>query len=471
MTQATWAARFRLRERGTTPRTEALAGITTFFTMAYIIFVNPSIMAASGMDPVALTIGTILAAAIPTLIMGLWADLPWALAPGMGYNALFAFTIVLGHHVSWQAALALVLLDGIAFTLIVIGPWDRAIIEGIPLNLKLAAGAGIGLFIAFIGMVNAGIVQLSVSAPLQPGVQPFGGSSALPLFGPFSSPTVVVALLGLILTAWLMARGWHAAILIGILGTTALAWGAGAISPAWRTALGVHYPTGLSDIVQVPDLGRWVAQGLFKPDFGALSQFTTGALVLFFLTFLMTDMMDSFGSFSGLAAKLGILDARGNFPRSRQALIVDAAAGVFGPLVGTATVVTFIESSAGVGEGGKTGLTALWTALMFALALLFVPLVGQVPPVATAPTLLVVGFLMIEPILKVNLRDITEGLPAFLTLAFMPLTYSIADGMFAGIVSYVLLKTLTGRAREVSAVMWIFAALLLAAKILDAVVK
>ena len=238
--QSSLAARFRLRERGTSPRTEMLAGLTTFFTMAYIIFVNPQIMSATGMDPVALTIGTILAAAIPTLIMGLWADLPWALAPGMGYNALFAYTVVLGHKVSWQAALALVLLDGVAFTLIVAGPWARSIIEGIPLNLKLAAGAGIGLFIAFIGMVNAGVVQMSVSAPLKPGVQPFGGGSALPILGPLSSPSVVIALLGVVITGWLMARKLRAAILVGVIATAVLAWSAGAVSSDWRTALGVR---------------------------------------------------------------------------------------------------------------------------------------------------------------------------------------------------------------------------------------
>ncbi len=464
---------FRMRERGTTPRIEFLAGLTTFFTMAYIIFVNPDIMSATGMDPVALTIGTILAAAIPTLVMGLWADLPWALAPGMGYNALFAFTVVLGHKVPWQAALALVFLDGIAFTLIVSGPWARAIIEGIPLNLKLAAGAGIGLFIAFIGMVNAGIVQLSVSAPqgLPPGTGVYGGNTALPALGPLSSPPVVVALLGLILTGWLMARKVRAAILLGIIGTTVLAWIAGAFSAEWQSALSVHYPSGLGDFVQLPDLGRFFSKGVLQMDFGGLGQFTTGALILFFLTFLVTDMMDSFGTFSGLAAKLGLLDANSNFPRSRQAMLVDAGAGAVGPLLGTATVATYIESSAGVGEGGKTGLTAVWVAAFFVLALFFVPLVGLVPPVATAPALLVVGFLMIEPVLKVNFVDISEGLPAFLTLAVMPFTYSIADGMFAGIVSYVFLKLLLGRTRQISLTMWVFAVLLLLAKILEATVS
>jgi AGZA family xanthine/uracil permease-like MFS transporter len=408
-------------------------------------------------------------------VMGLWADLPWALAPGMGYNALFAFTVVLGHKVPWQAALALVFLDGVAFTLIVSGPWARSIIEGIPLNVKLAAGAGIGLFIAFIGMINAGVVQLSVSAAkgLQPGTVVLGGDTALPVLGPLSSPTVIVALVGLIFTGWLMARKVRAAILLGIVGTGLLAWVLSAFSAAWHDALlgPIQAPTGLSSFIQVPDLARWLNQGVLKMDFGGLGQFTFGALILFFLTFLVTDMMDSFGTFSGLAAKLGIIDRSGNFPRSREAMLVDAGAGMVGPLFGTATVATYIESSAGVGEGGKTGLTSVWTAAFFGLALLFVPLVGLVPAVATAPALLVVGFLMIEPVLKVNFTDVTEGLPAFLTLAVMPLTYSIADGMFAGIVSYVFLKLLTGRMREISLTMWVFAGLLLLAKILDAVVK
>ena len=230
--------------------------------------------------------------------------------------------------------------------------------------MKLAAGAGIGLFIAFIGMVNAGIVQMSVSSPsgLQPGTQPFGGNTALPVLGSLATPTVVVALVGLILTGWLMARRVRAAILLGIVGTTLLAWILGAFSSTWYTALGVHYPTGIGDIVQFPDFGTFFSKGVLKMDFGGLGKFTSGALILFFLTFLVTDMMDSFGTFSGLAAKLGILDRNSNFPRSRQAMLVDAGAGALGPLLGTATVATYIESSAGVGEGGKTGFTAIWTS-------------------------------------------------------------------------------------------------------------
>lgn len=473
---------FRLREHNTTVRTEIIAGLTTFVTMVYIIFVNTNIMLGgpadasgtgpTGMDSVALIIGTILAAVVPTLAMGLLAGLPWALAPGLGYNALFAYTVVLKYHLSYKAALALVLLDGIAFTLLVLGPWRNRLIAAIPLNLKLAAGAGIGLFIAFIGLANAGIVKLQILNPngLPPfTTQPISDNTALPGLSSFNDPVLVVAVIGLILTGLMMAWNWRAALLLGILGTTLLAWLAGAISPDWKQALGVTYPTGPESFFQLPDFGRFINKGLFQFsfDFGGVS---FGALSLFFLTFLVTDLMDSFGTFSGLASKLDILDEKGDFPHSGEALIIDATAGIWGPVVGTSTVATFIESAAGVGEGGKTGLTATTTAILFALCLFFVPLVGLIPPVATAPILIIVGYLMIEPVLKLNFKDLTEGLPAFLTLLVMPLTYSIADGMFAGIESYVLLKTLTGQVRQVSLLMWGFAILLLLAKILQVVI-
>ncbi|HEX2912278.1 MAG TPA: NCS2 family permease [Chloroflexia bacterium] len=473
---------FALRAHKTNVRTEILAGATTFVTMVYIIFVNTNIMLGgnadangvgpTGMDAVALTIGTILAAVIPTLVMGLWAKLPWALAPGLGYNALFAYTVILKYHLPYQAALTLVLLDGIAFTLLVIGPWRNRLISAIPLNLKLAAGAGIGLFIAFIGLSNAGIVKLQILNPsgLNGQTANVSDQTALPGLSTLNDPVVIVAIIGLILTGVMMAWRWRSALLIGIFLTTAIAWIAGAINSSWKTALGVTYPTGLNSFVQIPDFGRFFSKGFFQfsLNFGNVA---FGSIFLFFLTFLVTDLMDSFGTFSGLATKLDILDDKGDFPRSGEALVTDATAGIWGPVVGTSTVATFIESAAGVGEGGKTGLTAVSTAFFFALCLLFVPLVGLIPPVATSPILIIVGFLMIEPVLKLNFRDITEGLPAFLTLLIMPLTYSIADGMFAGIESYVLLKLFTNRAREISLLMWGFAILLLLAKILQVIIS
>jgi AGZA family xanthine/uracil permease-like MFS transporter len=469
-----WLARFfDPATRGSTPRIEFIAGLTTFVTMAYIIFVNTGIMQAAGLNPTALTIGTIIAAIVPTLAMGLWADLPWALAPGLGYNALFAFTVVLGYHVPVYAALALVFLDGLAFTLIVAGPWRERIITGIPLNLKLAAGAGIGLFIAFIGLVNAGIVKFSASSTIGAGsVVPFGGGTGLPELSPLNDPAVIVALVGIILTALLMRFRVRGALLLSIIGTTAIAWATALLKPDTRAALlpGIANPKGLSNFVAMPDFGTFFSKGVAKMDFTSIftGKVAFGTVLLFFVTFLVTDMMDSLGTFSGLATKLGILDNKGNFPRSGRALVVDAAAGMWGPITGNATIATFIESASGVGEGGKTGLTAFWVAAFFFLALFFVPFVGLVPAVATAPVLIIVGYLMIEPIVKIDLTDVTEGVPAFLALLIMPLTYSIADGMFMGIVSYVLLKLLTGKVRAISVTMWVFAVLLLVAKFLQA---
>ncbi len=465
---------FNLSKRGSNLRTEFIAGLTTFVTMSYIIFVNTSIMQAAGLDAVALVIGTIFAAVIPTLFMGLWADLPWALAPGLGYNALFAFTVVQSNHFPVGAALALVFLDGLAFTLIAAGPWRERIVMGIPLNLKLAAGAGIGLFIAFIGMNNADFISISLSnAPV---VKAFGGGPLNAVgnvsLARLNDPVVIVALIGIIITAVLLAYRVRAALLLSILATTATAYITGFIRPDTQATLGVTTQiNGISSFVGWPDFGRFIAKGVGRIDFGALfsGNIASSAIILFFLTFLITDMMDSLGTFSGLASKLGILDEQGNFPRSGRALLVDAAAGMWGPLTGNATIATFIESAAGVGEGGKTGLTSVFTALLFLVALFFVPFVGLVPAVATAPVLIVVGFLMVEPIVKVNFTDVTEGIPAFLALLTMPLTYSIADGMFMGITSFVVLKVTTGRIKEISLIMWVFAALLILAKVLNAV--
>jgi len=467
---------FRPERRGSTHRIEFTAGLTTFVTMAYIIFVNTSIMSAAGLNPTALIIGTIFAAVVPTLFMGLWADLPWALAPGLGYNALFAFTVVGARHFPVGAALALVFLDGLAFLLLVSGPWREKIIMGIPLSIKLAAGAGIGFFIAFIGLTNADIVKFNAFAAIQPGTAvQIGNANGLPQLSTLNDPVVLVAFAGLLITGLMMARKMRGALLLGIIATAAIAWIVAIVKPDTRAALlpGIKNPTGLigsGGFVALPDFGTFFSQGVGRIDFGALfsGHLATGAILLFFLTFLVTDMMDSFGTFSGLATKLGILDKQGNFPRSGRAMVVDAAAGMWGPLTGNATIATFIESASGVGEGGKTGLTAIWVAGFFLLALFTVPFIGLVPPAATAPVLIIVGFLMIEPIVKIGFQDITDGLPAFLALLMMPLTFSIADGMFVGITSYVVLKVLRGRAREVSWVMWLFAALLILAKVLDA---
>lgn len=461
---------FRLHEHGTTLKRECLAGLATFVTMVYIIFVNTSIMKESGMDPVALTIGTILASALPTVVMGLWTNLPWALAPGMGYNALFTYTVVLTLKIPWPSALALVFLDGVAFLLLVSGPWREALITGIPRNLKLAAGAGIGLFIAYIGMVNAGLIKLQVlsPSPLAPGLHPFGGGFALPVLGSLLDPPVVIALLGLLVTGLLLARGVTGSLLFGILGTAGLAWVTGLLSPEARTALQVTYPTELASVVQWPDFGRFLQHGFLQFSPSDITRLPVGASILLFVVFLMTDIMDTLGTFGGLAGKMKILDARGNFSGSGRAIAVDAAAGMWGPLVGTATVVTYIESAAGVALGGRTGLTAIWTAIFFLASLFFVPLVSLLPPVSTAPALIVTGFLMMEPLLEIGFDEVSEGLPAFLTIAVMPLSFSIADGMFAGLLAFMILKLVTGRAREVDGMTWGFGVTLLLAKLAQA---
>jgi AGZA family xanthine/uracil permease-like MFS transporter len=464
---------FELARHGTTVRTEMVAGLTTFVTMAYILFVNPQIMSAAGLDRDALVIGTIFAAVVPTMALALWARLPWALAPGMGYNALFAYTVVGQYGLKPAEALALVFLDGLAFLLIALLPWRERFFTGIPNSLKFGAAAGIGLFIAFIGLANAGIVQFNVAggATLGPGRHPISGSTGLPVLGALDNPEALVGIAGVLLTALLLARNVRGALLLGVAGTTLLAWGAALTFPGTQKALKVQLPTELESFVALPQLGRWAEHGFANFSFAGLAFVPLGTLLLVFVTFLVTDIMDSFGSFSGLASKLGILDPSGNFPRSGPAIVVDAAAGMWGPLVGTATVVTYIESAAGVAEGGRTGLTALWTAFFFLLALFFVPLVGLIPPVATAPALILIGFLMMEPILKVDLLSVSEGVPAFLTLLMMPLTYSIAEGMLAGILSYLVLKSLTGRAREIAWPMWLFGALLLVGKILEVMAR
>jgi AGZA family xanthine/uracil permease-like MFS transporter len=441
--------------RGSSHRIEFIAGLTTFVTMAYIIFVNTSIMSISGLNPTALTIGTILAAAIPTIIMGLWADLPWALAPGMGYNVLFAVTVVGQKHFPVGAALALVFLDGVAFTLIAIGPWREQIIMGIPKSLKLAAGAGIGLFIAFIGMVNSGMIVFA------------GGE---PRFVGFGTPGAIIVLVGLVLTFVLMTFRVKGALFLSILGTTIIAYIAGNLDSGIMKALNLHNPSQVNDFVRAPEFGIFFEKGFGAMNFTPLfdGSIAVSVIILFFLTFLITDMMDSLGTFSGLASKLGLLDEKGNFPRSGRALIVDAVAGMWGPINGTSTVATYIESASGVGEGGKTGIASLWVAFFFLLSLFFVPFVGLVPSVATAPVLIAVGYLMIEPIVQINFSEMTEGIPAFLALLAMPVTYSIADGMFLGIVSYVILKLVTGKVKDIHWVMWAFAILMLGSRILDA---
>ncbi|MGI6658221.1 MAG: NCS2 family permease [Dethiobacteraceae bacterium] len=407
---------FKLKEHNTTVRTEIIAGITTFMTMAYIIFVNPDLLSTTGMDKPALVTATIVAAGVTTILMGLVTNLPFALASGMGLNAFFAFTVA--PQYGWEAALGAVLISGIVFFLCsLLGVIDQ-IDKAIPTSMKRAVAAGIGLFIALIGLINAGIV---VADP-----------ATVVALGNIKEAAPTVALLGLIITALLMALRVKGAILIGILISTVIGMFNGV----------TQVPQSIGDLVGAP---ASLAPIMFKLDFvGALK---LGFMVIFSLVFV--DMFDTLGTLMGTSARAGFLDKDGRLPQMRGAMIVDAIGTMLGAVLGTSTVTTYVESSAGISEGGKTGLTAVTTGVLFLLALFFTPLALIVPGAATAPALVIVGVLMMGAVTEIDFDDFTEAFPAFLTIAVMPFSYSIASGISAGFIAYPLMKVAAGRAKEV----------------------
>jgi len=418
---------FQLKDNKTTVRTEILAGITTFMTMAYILAVNPSILSATGMDKNALFTATALASVIATLVMALVAKLPFALAPGMGLNAFFAFTVVLGMGHSWQFALTAVFLEGIIFIILTAFNIRELIVNAIPMAMKHAVSAGIGLFIAFIGLQNAGVIV--------------NNDAVLVGLGDMGSAPVILALSGLVLTGVLLALKVKGALLIGIFVVT---------------VVGIPFsvtPLPESRLVSLPPS---IAPIFMQFEFKEI--FTLDMLIVLF-TFLFVDMFDTVGTLVGVSDKAGMLDKQGRVPRVKQALFADAIGTTAGAMLGTSTVTTYVESAAGVAEGGKTGLTSLSVAGMFVIALFFAPVFTMVPGAATAPALILVGFFMMSPILKINFDDYTESIPAFLTILMMPLTYSIAEGIVFGMLAYVLLKLLTGKQKDLTVVMIILAVL------------
>jgi len=421
---------FKLKENHTDVKTEILAGITTFMTMAYILAVNPGMLSATGMDFGGVFTATVVASIIGTLMMALYAKYPFALAPGMGLNAFFAFTIVLGPMgKSWQFALTAVLIEGLIFILLSFIKAREAIFDSIPLNLKHAVSVGIGLFIAFIGLTGAGIVQ--------------AGNGTIVALGDLTSGGPIVAIIGIIITGFLLAKNIKGAILIGIIATTIIG-----------IPLGVTIiPEGLKLISLPPSL----SEVAFK--FVGFEEIFTLEMLVVVFTFLFVDIFDTVGTLAGVSSKAGMLDDKGRLPRVGKALMADAVATVAGACLGTSTVTTYVESAAGVAEGGRTGLTSLSTAGMFAIALFFAPLFTLIPSAATAPALVIVGLFMMSPITKIDFFDYTEAIPAFLTIVMMPFAYSIADGIVFGMVSYVILKLLSGRTKEVSKVMWLLAVL------------
>ncbi len=418
---------FKLKENKTSTKTEILAGITTFMTMAYILAVNPDILSATGMDKNALFTATALSALIATLVMALVAKLPFALAPGMGLNAFFAFSVVLGMGYSWQFALTAVFLEGIIFLLLTAFNIRELIVNAIPLSLKHAVSVGIGLFIAFIGLQNAGVIVKN--------------DAVLVGLGDMGSPSVLIALGGVILTGVLLSLKVKGALLIGIF-----------IATVAGIPFGVtHIPEG--NLVALPPSLKPI---FWQFDFANIFSFDM-LIVLF--TFLFVDMFDTVGTLVGVSSKAGLLTKDGKVPKVKQALFADSVGTTVGAILGTSTVTTYVESASGVAEGGKTGLTSLSTAGMFLIALFFAPVFIMVPGAATAPALILVGFFMMSPILKINFDDFTESIPAFVTIIIMPLTYSIAEGIVFGMLSFVILKLLTGKAKDVSLVMIILAIL------------
>jgi len=418
---------FRLSERGTTVLTELRAGVATFLTMAYILLVNPQILADAGMPPDDVARATALASAAATLLMGLWANYPFALAPGMGLNAYFTYGVVQGMGVSYHVALAAVFVEGLLFLALALSGVRGAVLRAIPDALKVATSGGIGLFLAIIGFQHAGLV---IDSP-----------ATLVTLGSLTHPTTLLALGTLVLMALLLVRRIPGALLLGILAGTLVAWltGLAPLPERW---------------VQLPGLPR---ETLASFDFGTLLH---AKLVSVVLAFLFVDFFDTAGTLMGIGRLGGFLNARGELERAREAFSADAVGTTLGALLGTSTVTTYIESATGIEEGGRTGLTAVVVALLFLLSLFLAPLFTAVPAAATAPALILVGVFMMQGLTELNWRKYDEAIPAFLTITLMPFTYSIANGITFGLIAYVLLQVLSGRARAVHPILYVLTVLL-----------
>ena len=426
---------FKLKEHGTDVKTEILAGITTFLTMAYILAVNPSILSSTGMDAGALFTATALAAIIGTLCMAFFANYPIALASGMGLNAFFASIVAGG--ISWQVVLTAILIEGLVFILLTFFRFREAIVNAIPTNMKYAISAGIGLFIAVIGLNGAGVFT----------------AGRLP--GAYTSVQVILAIVGVLVIGFMLFKKIKGAILWGILITYAL--GIVAQLLGWyvpNPEVGAYslYPSGIFSLP--PN----IAPIFFKFDFSGAFGMGIDFIVICF-AFLMVDMFDTVGTLVGVASQGNLLDKEGKLPKARQALLADAVGTTAGSMLGTSTVTSYIESAAGVEAGGRTGLTSVVTSIMFGLALFLSPIFLAIPAFATAPALIIVGLMMMKSILKIELNDYSEAVPAFLAIVVMPLTSSIADGMMFGFISWVILKLVSGQSKKIHPIMYVVSAL------------
>ncbi len=440
---------FKLKEHGTDVKTEVIAGLTTFMTMAYILAVNPSILGATGMDTGAIFTATALASAIGSFCMALFANLPFVLSAGMGLNAYFAYTVVLGMGYSWEVALTAVFVEGIIFIILSLTNVREAIFNAIPASLKVAVSVGIGLFITFIGLQNAHIV---VDGSTLVGLFSFNGSVKA---GTFQSEgiTVVLALIGLLITAFLVIKNVKGNILLGIL----ITWVLGIICQL----TGLYVPNAEagfyslipSGIISAP---ASIAPTLFKMDFSAMASLN---FVVVVFAFLFVDIFDTLGTLIGCATKANMLDKEGKLPGIKGALMADAVGTTVGACLGTSTITTFVESSSGIAEGGRTGLTSIVSGLFFILALFFSPIFLAIPSFATAPALIVVGFFMMQSVAKINWSDMLEAIPAFICIFAMPFMYSISEGISFGVISFVVLNAVAGKAKKITPLMWVLAVL------------
>lgn len=439
---------FKLKKNDTTVKTEVIAGLTTFMTMAYILAVNPSMLNAAGMDTNAALIATALAAFIGTLAMAFLANYPFALASGMGLNAYFAYTVCGSMGYSWQVALLAVFAEGIVFIALSLTNVREAIFNAIPLTLKHGVSAGIGLFIAFVGLQGAHLVVNSNSTL----------TTTVDFAGNFHTEGIcaVLAIVGLFITIILYIKGFKGAILIGIIAT----WILGMIMQAvgvYRVDVEGGFYSLFPNLafVDLTDLGKTFGQ-CFRADLSGVSVIN---FIVVLLSFLFVDIFDTLGTLVGVATKADMLDSEGKLPRIKQALLADAIATSAGAIIGTSTTTTYVESSAGVAAGGRTGLSSVVTGLLFLVSIFFAPIFTAIPGFATAPALIFVGFLMVSSVIKIDFSDLTEAVPAYLCMLAMPLMYSIAEGIAMGVVSYVVINLLCGKAKKITPLMYVLAVL------------
>ena len=447
---------FKLSENGTDVRTEIVAGITTFMTMAYILAVNPNVLSATGMDHGAVFTATALASLIGTLLMALLANYPFALAPGMGLNAYFAYTVVLGMGYTWQVALTAVFVEGIVFIVLSLTNVREQIFNAIPMNLKSAVSVGIGLFIAFIGLQNAHIVIGGATLVELFSLDGYNSSTGLEATASDVGITVLLAIIGVVITGILVIKNVKGNILWGIL----ITWLLGIICQF--TGLYVPNPD-VSCYSLLPDFSNGLSIPSLAPIFGKLQFdgiFTLDFAVVVF-AFLFVDMFDTIGTLIGVSSKANMLDEEGKLPQIKGALLADAIATTAGAVLGTSTTTTFVESASGVTEGGRTRLTAVTTAILFGLSLFLSPIFLAIPSFATAPALIIVGFYMLTNVVNIDFNDIAEAIPCYICILAMPFFYSISEGISMGVISYVALNLITGKVKDkkISGLMYVLAVL------------